>query len=114
NDNKLKTILESIARESNAPQGSNHQKLRDFYLSAMDTTFIDKQGISPIKSKLDMINAINSKDQLMDAVADLHKNGINTMFGFYVTRDIKKSDQYISYLSQGGYHLPDKDYYLKD
>lgn len=114
NDNKLKTILENIAVQSNAPMGSNHQKLRDFYLSAMDTAAINKQGINPIKSNLDMIHAINSKDGLMNAVADLQRNGVGTMFSFYVTRDIKKSDQYIIYIGQGGYHLPDKDYYLKD
>ncbi len=114
NDNKLKAIFENIAQESSAPTGSNHQKLRDFYLSAMDTITINKQGINPVKDELEMINAINSNDGLMNAVAELQRNGIGTMFSFYVTRDIKKSDQYISYIGQGGYHLPDKDYYLKD
>ena len=114
NDAQLKTILESIGAEGTAPLGSNHQKLRDFYLSAMDTAMIEKAGITPLKKDFDRINAINSKDELMEAVANLHKEGINTLFGFFVTRDLKKSNQYISYLSQGGFHLPDRDYYLKD
>lgn len=114
NDIGLKKILENIAAEKTAPLGSNHQKLRDFYSSAMDTVNIEKAGISSIKKEMEMINAISNKEQLIEVVADLQKKGINTMFGFYVTRDLKKSDQYIAYLAQGGYHLPDKDYYLKD
>ena len=114
NDINLKKILEIIAAEKTAPLGSNHQKLRDFYLSAMDTVKIENAGIASIKKEMEMINSISNKVQLIEVVADLQKKGINTMFGFYVTRDLKKSDQYIAYIGQGGYHLPDKDYYLND
>ena len=43
-------------------QGSDEQKIGDYYASCMDTAAIDKAGLTPIQPELDRIAAIQSRD----------------------------------------------------
>ena len=114
NTNKIKGLFEDAAKNNTAEKGTATQKMRDFYLTAMDTVTIEQQGIKPVLPLFQRIQAIQNTDDLVNTIAYLQKQGINTAFNFYVYRNLKKSDENISYISQGGLHLPDRDYYLKD
>ncbi len=114
NNKKILTVVEDASRDAKATNGTNQQRLRDFYNIAMDSALVEKQGVSVIQPEIDKINQVISKDQLLGEIAYLHQNGFASLFGFYVFRDLKKSDEYICYFSQGGLGLPDRDYYLKD
>lgn len=109
---RLKGILED-AENSNAPQGSNEQKIGDFYFSGMDSAGIEKQGISPLLPYLKMIDAVSNKEDLFKAAADLQSLGIEVMFELYVDQDAKNSDKWAMYLWQGGLGLPNRDYYFR-
>jgi putative endopeptidase len=110
----LRTIIEEAAADKKAEKGSITQKVGDYYALAMDTVRLEKEGILPIASELEKIESLKNSDAIMEEVAQLQSAGVAVLFGFYVHQDMRKSDEYISYLSQGGLGLPDRDYYLKD
>src|SRR5205085_2715302 len=86
----------------------------DFYGSCMDEQTIEKLGPQPLKSEMDRINAIASKAGILDALVRLHVLGVDAMFRFGSSPDLKDSTHVIGDVDQGGLGLPDRDYYLKD
>lgn len=109
----LKALMLSLAKNDKAIAGTNDQKLRDFYLTAMDSTKVEKDGLTPIKSELTAIDLIKTKDDLIKTTALLNKKGISGMLGFYVYSDFKNSNANTCYLAQTGLGLPDKDFYFE-
>lgn len=110
----LKTIIEEAALDAKAPAGSIKQKVGDYYSIAMDTVKLEKEGMKPIEADLKKIDALKNMDEFMMLVASFHSVGMSPLFGIGIFQDLKKSDEYITYVSQGGLGLPDRDYYLKD
>jgi len=94
--------------------GTIGQKIADFYNTGMDTVKIESVGIAPIQPLFDQINAIQSKEDVMKVVADLHTKGISAMFSFFSFSDSKNSEMVVANLFQGGLGMPDRDYYMKD
>lgn len=105
-------LLVDISKKSTAPVGSNNQKLRDYYLTAMDTVKADKNGMKPISADIAAIDAIKTKDQLITTTALLNKKGIPGFINFYVYSDFKNSNSNASYIAQATLGLPDKDFYF--
>jgi len=90
------------------------QKIGDFYGSCMDEQTIEKLGTQPLKVELDRIDAMASKAAILDSLVRLHLLGVNAMFRFGSSPDLKDSMHMIGDIDQGGLGLPDRDYYLKD
>lgn len=109
---RLREISEKAAA-SNAAKGTGDQKIGDFWTSAMDSVKIEADGLNPIQSLLDKINAIKDVSSLVGVVADLKKIGSSTLFSEYVGQDAKKSDEMAYQLWQGGLGLPEREYYFK-
>ncbi len=85
----------------------------DFYFSGMDMVTVDAMGISPLKTDLDRIAAIQASSGIVAEVARLHHIGIGVCFGFASEQDPKNSEMMIGGLGQGGLGLPERDYYLR-
>ena len=112
-----RTILRNILDKASAndpKRSADDQKIGDFYSSCMDEAGIDKQGLAPLKSDLDRINAIASQAELPAELARLHARGVNVLFRFSSMPDLKNSSMTIADVDQGGLGMPDRDYYLKD
>jgi putative endopeptidase len=109
--NRLRTINEKALTEQSAP-GSLSQKIGDFWFSGMDSSGIEKQGITPIMPILEKIENITGPDELMRMVAVLAKIGVPVLLDYGVAQDDKKSDQMIFYITQGGLGLPNREYYF--
>jgi putative endopeptidase len=110
---RLRKILEE-AEATESPEGTNEQKLGDFYFTGMDSDGIERQGISPLQPEMNKINSISNKKELYEAVAYLQREGVDVMFTPYVDQDQMKSDAYALYLWQGGLGLPNRDYYFRN
>ncbi|MDB5253683.1 MAG: peptidase [Flaviaesturariibacter sp.] len=109
---RLQTLLQDAAKNVSKP---GMQKIGAFYLSGMDTTAIEQQGIAPIRADLQRIDAIQSTGAFLTELANERTQGIGgALFGFFIAQDRKQVDRYIPQLSQGGTTLPDRDYYLKN
>lgn len=108
----VRAIIEELAGRQSAA-GSVEQKIGDFYRSFMDTNAIEAAGLAPLKSDLARIAAANDHDAIakLMAVPDLLVNGPITAG---VGLDDGNPDRYIINIGQGGLHLPEREYYLKD
>ena len=109
---RVKQILQE-AQKSESPIGSNKQKIGDFYSSGMDTLSIEKQGIAPLKPELEKIDQIKSKEDLINVITLLKREGVGAMFGIGVGQDDKNSEQYALFMYQGGLGLPNREYYFR-
>src|SRR5580692_12931956 len=54
---RLRTISEKAAHNDSAKAGSVAQKIGDLWTSGMDSTNIDKQGLTPLQPEIDSIRA---------------------------------------------------------
>jgi putative endopeptidase len=111
NKEKLTSILKEAA-SSNSAKGSDNQILGDYFSSYMNMESREKLGSIALKKELDKIQSVNSKEELVGIIANNHIHGISGFFSFGVGQDLKNVDNNISYLSQGGISLPNKEYYL--
>lgn len=110
----VRQILESAAKDASAPQGSNEQKIGDFYGSCMEEKGIEAAGISPLQPELDRIEKIDGQKGLEGEISRLQGYGVSALFEVDSTQDFKDSSQVIGEIDQGGLGLPDRDYYTRE
>jgi len=58
NISNLKKLMSIVSKDTKALTGSNNQKLRDFYLTAIDSVKANKDGFKPIIADLSAIDLI--------------------------------------------------------
>jgi putative endopeptidase len=112
-DDNVKTLanlIKDIASKENK-KGSIAQKIGDLYNMAMDSTRLNAEGAAPLKAHLAELDAITTREQLLERCAREHDD---LLFGMYVSADEKDADNNIVCISQGGLSLRNKDYYLSD
>jgi len=107
----LHTLLDSAAGVVNAPQGSNLQKVGDFYKTGMDSATIDKMGIVPLSDILNRINTIKDANGIIDEIALEHTQGVGQLFSFGVSPDDKNVTHEVCQFGQGGLGMPGREYY---
>ena len=110
-NNQVKSICEESA-QANASEGSNKQKIGDFFTSGMDTMSIEKAGISPLKEELANIDSVSDRNSLLKTIAHLQTIGTGPLFSFFLKQDDKISDKYALFFWQGGIGLGERDYYF--
>lgn len=109
---KLLTLSEEAAADTNAPAGSNRQRIGAFWSSGMDSVTIESRGLEPLKEELDRINAIASPADVMKTIARHQVFAGSPMFGLSIYQDEMNSEKMAVHFNQGGIGLPDRDYYL--
>ena len=77
----------------------------------MDEDHVNELGLAPIEDELAEVDAISNRDELIVALGQLGREGVEGLFTGFVNTDDKNSDAYIVYLGQGGLSLPDESYY---
>jgi putative endopeptidase len=110
----LTAILEADAKITNAPPGSDTQKIGAFYRACMDEAGIEKAGTAPIDPMLRDVAAVGTTAALVTEIGKLHVVGVSGGLNFSSDADTKDSSKTIASLGLGGTGLPDRDYYLKD
>src|ERR1019366_179617 len=88
------------------------QQIGDFWFSAMDTVSIEKNGITPLRSELDAIAQMKTREDVLAQVAHMHTFGANVFFDEGVSQDPKHSDVQAYFMTQGGLGMPNRDYYF--
>jgi putative endopeptidase len=112
--NDLRAIAEDAAKAANRTEGTDAQKIGDFYESFMNEALAEERGLEPIKSELAAIDAITTKEDLARHFARFFKMNLTNPIVGYVDGDAGQPDHEILYVYQGGLGMPDRDYYLKD
>ena len=94
--------------------GSDQEKAVHLFQTIMDTETRNKQGVEPVKSTLEKINAIENISDLQNYIIEVESSSGTGFFGFGVGADRKNSSINAGYLGTGRLGLPDRDYYVKD
>ncbi len=89
------------------------QKVGDYFAACMDTAAIDTAGLKPLSPALTRIAALQTRPQLISALATLDHTAMGSFFFNSGTdQDAVDSSLVIVALEAGGLALPDRDYYL--
>jgi putative endopeptidase len=114
NELVVRSVLDdAVAQRASQPEGGTPRKLGTFYASCMDSTAIESAGLSPLRPWLRDIAGITSRLRLVQEIAALQVRGINVLFRYSPDADPHDAAHYMTWLSQAGLGLPDRDYYTK-
>lgn len=114
----LHEIMREAAVQDVRPEGSDAQKVGDFYISYLDTVRVEERGLEPLRPLLDRISSVEAPVELADVLAELGvlccrgRGDSPGPFRIAVSQDAKNTSEYITYLDQSGLGLPDRDYYF--
>lgn len=114
----LRGILEKYQKGQYVPVQKDAAKLGAFYQSCMNESASDQAGQAGLQALLSKIQSLQTvapahrAQALAELLAELHKNGIEGFFSFYVDQDPGDARQIIPQIDQGGLGLPEKNYYF--
>lgn len=109
----VKAIIEEASKGSFA-DGSDQQKIGDFYASYMNRKERDAKRITPIQPELKAIDAIANYSDLAAFFGTANRTGLAAPFAISVTQDFKNPNVYTLMTWQGGLGLPEREYYLQN
>ena len=107
----VKAIIEEAAK-SNAADGSDEQKIGDYYVSYTNRKDRNEKGLTPIQPEMQAIDAIANYNDLASFFGTANRTGISIPFNISVYTDFKDPTKYILITWQGGLGLPEREYYL--
>jgi endothelin-converting enzyme/putative endopeptidase len=110
NNDVLRRVLEGAA----ASPATATRKIGDYYASCMNEADIERKGMTPLAPGLAQMDTLRDVTGLPGLVADLHAAGVNVFFAFGSQADPKDAKNSIASVGQGGFGLPDRDYYLRE
>ena len=91
---QLKGLIEEIAKKS-AKEGTVEQKIADLFNLAMDSSKLNSDGSTPIKSDLEKIAALKNTSELVAYLPSMMQEGVNPFFNIYVDADPMNRNQYL-------------------
>lgn len=113
-DEQVKALLDDLAQQDDLEQGTDAQKVRDLYLSVLNTDLIDERGTQPLQGHLDRISAIEDKAGYFAETAELGMDGITVPISYFIYLHPEDTTRYIVQLYQDGLGLPSREYYLDE
>lgn len=113
NRKALHEILEEAAKKTSLTNGSNEQKIGDYYASCLDETKREAEGMKPLIPELARIEKIQDAKGVQAQIAYMHRHGIPTLFSYGSLPDLKNSSMVLAFAGQGGLSLPNRDYYTR-
>ncbi|MCP1223327.1 M13 family metallopeptidase [Sebaldella sp. S0638] len=106
-------VEENVKKRNTLKNGTNEQKLADFYTSVLDYENRDKEGVKPVKYLLDEVNKLSDKKDIAPLAAYLFNQNMEVFLSVYIGPDYKDSSINILYLDSAGLGMMDRDYYLE-
>jgi putative endopeptidase len=113
---QAETDARQIIQEAGAAtpaDGTNAQKIGDFYAAYMDEAGIEKKGVDPIRPDLSAIDEAATKAALAPIMGKMLRTNTTMPFQGYVDIDPKDPTRYIFTFVQSGLSFGERDYYLK-
>ncbi len=107
---RKRSINEEALKKQN--RSGVDKQVADFWSTGMDSARIEQAGAAPLKANLDRIYAAQTRSEIMDLAAQLHKMGVGAFFNEGVEQDAKNSEFMVYSLYQGGLGMPSRDYYF--
>ena len=112
NEIRINELFDEMTK-TEAEFGSVEQKISDLYKMGLDEERLNAEGAEPIRKALNYILSINSREELVAKLANLHIDGIGAFFYSYPAADLEDSNMTILYMEQGGLGMGNRDYYTE-
>ncbi len=112
NEIRINDLFNEMTK-TEAEFGSVEQKISDLYKMGLDEERLNAEGAEPIRKALDYILSVNSREELISKIANLHIDGIGAFFYSYPAADLEDSNMTILYMEQGGLGMGNRDYYTE-
>jgi putative endopeptidase len=106
----VKAIIEESAK-GHFDEGSNQQKIGDFYEAYIDMKARNAKGIAPLKEEFASIDSIADYNGLAAYFGKANREGSMAPFSVGVSEDLDDPTKYTLMTWQGGIGLPDREYY---
>lgn len=111
-EQQVREIAERAAA-TDAPPGSDLQKIGDLYASFMDEQAVDAAGVTPLEARFARIRELRTAADVVRFLGESQRRVQRVPLNYFVSQDQGDATRYIGILSQGGLSMPDRDYYLK-
>ena len=112
NEIRINDLFNEMTK-TEAEFGSVEQKISDLYKMGLNEERLNAEGAEPIRKALDYILSINSREELISKIANLHIDGVGAFFYSYPAADLEDSNMTILYMEQGGLGMGNRDYYTE-
>jgi predicted metalloendopeptidase len=119
---RTRDLMEHAAASS-PREGTDEQKIGDYFATYMDEQAIERQTLEPLRDTLASIEAMSDKhalavwigQHLRADVDPLNMTNFHTdrLFGVWIAQNLNDPSHNVPYLLQGGLGLPDRDYYVQ-
>ncbi len=113
NEALLREVLEGAATRADRERDPTLHKLGVLYAALMDSGRADREGLAPLRERLEGIAAIASRADLQRMFVSLQEEGAGEPFELTANPDSRNSARNIAVLAQGGLGLPDRDFYFR-
>lgn len=113
NRQRVRQLIEDLAKLPQA-EGTVEQKIADVYRIAMDSTRLNKDGLSPIDTDWQTVDTLSCNNELLTTIVKFEREGLSPYFACYVDADMMDSKNNLFQIVQGGLSLGQKSYYLDD
>lgn len=113
NEIRINELFAGLTSQKNK-KGSVGQKIADLYKMGLDSIRLNQQGAAPVLPDLKAIESIDSKDEITEVIATMHREIANPFFGAYISTDLMSSTDNIMYIAQAGLSMGTKDYYVEE
>ena len=110
NEIRINELFDEMAK-TEAEFGSVEQKISDLYKMGLDEERLNAEGAEPIREAVNYILSLESREELIAKIANLHIDGIGAFFYSYPAADLEDSNMTILYMEQGGLGMGNRDYY---
>ena len=110
NEIRINELFDEMAK-TEAEFGSVEQKISDLYKMGLDEERLNAEGAEPIRQAVNYILSLESREELIAKIANLHIDGIGAFFYSYPAADLEDSNMTILYMEQGGLGMGNRDYY---
>lgn len=118
------TVLE-VAAKPVAERTPIEQKVGDYWSACTDEKQRNATALDTLRPKLQRIEAMRSKSEIAEVVADLHRSvpgawnpadpsTFAAMFGFGAQPDFHDTTHVVAQFDQGGMPLPGREFYLNN
>lgn len=111
-DDRVKAIIEASSAKA-VEDGSEEQKIGDFYAAFMDTDAIEANGLSVVEADLNAIAEAANHEEAARIMGN-PEMGVRSPLAGWVDVDVKDIENYIFYLTQSGLGMPNRDYYFDE
>jgi putative endopeptidase len=110
-EERMKKLVGELEARDAASLSPEERQLRDFFDAYVDTKAIEAAGLKPAEKDLRYLAGLKTLKDVAQAMGTQGR-GTTSIFGTFITTDIKHSNAYVLYVTQSGLGMPDRDYYL--